>query len=450
MENLVYSGLLLLIAILSYKNFLILLLVATFFYSFLTVFFNFQWFNLTDEIIIIIGILYWLFKLIRFGRCNITSFKIILAIIIFSTIGFLSNLVSNINVNTSLLGMFLVIKAFLIYIIFSDYNWSEKDVDKIKKILTIIFYCIIIYGFISYFVPSLAIFNSEEILELKGNFMLSFFDKPGIFATIILFATVYAFVYYINEGEKKYLVFFCIALICLILAGRFKSLFALGLSCGFYLVKKKSFSKIYIVLVAAVLLFLSSGVLQDILNNRVEIYLLRDDLLSVPRWALYYYGFLIAIRYFPLGSGFSTYASYTSTLNYSELYYEYELSTKYGFTPQSPIFLTDTYWPSIIGETGFIGVILVGYILRLIWVHTKNNIEKSTSIRIKILGEFSLVAFFSVIIESFFTNSFMNYRCYLAVIAVAIFNGLCMHIGKLNQESDIIIKSKTKITEEIV
>ncbi|KJR46656.1 Oligosaccharide repeat unit polymerase Wzy [Desulfosporosinus sp. I2] len=448
MENLVYAGVLLLIAILCYRNLLVLLLIANFCYSFLASFLNLHWFNNTDEVIIIIGIIYWLFKLIRFGRCNITNFKITLAIIIFCTIGFLSNLFSNININSSFLGMFLVIKAFLVYIIFSDYGWSEKDVDKIKKVLTVIFCCIILYGFISYFVPRLAIFDAEA--KLDGNFMLSIFDHPGVFATFILFSTLYAFVYFINEGGKKYLVYFCTALICLILAGRFKSLFALGISCGFYLIKKKSFSKIYIVLLAALLLFLSSGVLQDVLNNRIEIYLLRDDLLSVPRWALYYYGFIIAIRYFPLGSGFSTYASYTSTLNYSQLYYEYELNMKYGFTPQSPTFLTDTYWPSIIGETGFIGVILVGYILRLIWVHTKTNIEKCTSIRIKILGEFSLVAFFSVIIESFFTNSFMNYRCYLAVIAVAIFNGLCANIGKLNQESDIIIKSKPKITEEIV
>lgn len=66
---------------------------------------------------------------------------------------------------------------------------------------------------------------------------------------------------------------------------------------------------------------------------------------------------LIANRFFPFGSGFATYGSnITSDMNYySPLYYEYGLYTVQGITPGHTNFLSDVYWPTILGQFGWIG-----------------------------------------------------------------------------------------------
>lgn len=75
----------------------------------------------------------------------------------------------------------------------------------------------------------------------------------------------------------------------------------------------------------------------------------------------------VANRYFPLGSGFATYGSAVTatTGNYSPLYYELGLNTVMGLEPGDTAFLSDTFWPIVIGQCGWLGLIL--YVLFLVF-----------------------------------------------------------------------------------
>jgi hypothetical protein len=64
----------------------------------------------------------------------------------------------------------------------------------------------------------------------------------------------------------------------------------------------------------------------------------------------------IARDHLPLGAGLGRYGSWISREQYSDLYYQYGLSRIYGLSPQNPQFVTDTFWPQILGETGVIGL----------------------------------------------------------------------------------------------
>lgn len=70
--------------------------------------------------------------------------------------------------------------------------------------------------------------------------------------------------------------------------------------------------------------------------------------------------FEIAKDYFPLGVGFGTYASYMSRVYYSQVYDKYDLSSVWGLSnsPESVSFISDTFWPMILGQGGFIGLIV--------------------------------------------------------------------------------------------
>lgn len=68
----------------------------------------------------------------------------------------------------------------------------------------------------------------------------------------------------------------------------------------------------------------------------------------------------VAFDYFPLGAGFATFGSNVtaSAPYYSSLYYEYGLSDVWGLTPDGATFLSDTFWPIILGQFGLFGLLV--------------------------------------------------------------------------------------------
>lgn len=79
----------------------------------------------------------------------------------------------------------------------------------------------------------------------------------------------------------------------------------------------------------------------------------------------------IAAEYFPFGSGFATFGSnITSEIAYySQLYYDYGLSHVWGLEPGHTSFLSDTFWPTVVGQFGVSGtivfLILIGSLFKL-------------------------------------------------------------------------------------
>ncbi|WP_165171834.1 O-antigen ligase [Adlercreutzia sp. ZJ242] len=65
----------------------------------------------------------------------------------------------------------------------------------------------------------------------------------------------------------------------------------------------------------------------------------------------------ILCQWFPLGAGFATFGSGATKTTYSPLYYEYGLDQVYGLAPDNPCYLTDTFWPVIFAQFGFIGLL---------------------------------------------------------------------------------------------
>ena len=80
-----------------------------------------------------------------------------------------------------------------------------------------------------------------------------------------------------------------------------------------------------------------------------------DDLYA--RMALYYFSTNVFTDYFPFGSGFATYATFTSGAYYSPLYNKYGMDILYGLTESDPKFISDTYYPAL-AQFGVVGAVL--------------------------------------------------------------------------------------------
>lgn len=78
---------------------------------------------------------------------------------------------------------------------------------------------------------------------------------------------------------------------------------------------------------------------------------------SIARAALYFHVPEILMDYFPLGSGFGSYATYASGVYYSPLYEKYGMDSIYGLTKDYGSFIADTYYPAL-AQFGIIGVCL--------------------------------------------------------------------------------------------
>jgi hypothetical protein len=89
------------------------------------------------------------------------------------------------------------------------------------------------------------------------------------------------------------------------------------------------------------------------------------------RIALYEGAWRVAREDFPLGGGLGRWGSWMSRVHYSPLYFEYGAYKIRGLKPKNPVNVTDTFWPQILGELGFLGlgayVVFLGSVAVGLW-----------------------------------------------------------------------------------
>lgn len=110
----------------------------------------------------------------------------------------------------------------------------------------------------------------------------------------------------------------------------------------------------------------------------------------------------VARDYAPLGAGFATFGS-NVTGNpeyYSPLYYAYGLSTVYGLTPTSASFVSDTFWPTVLGQFGYLGAVVYLVLLYLMF-----SIAKKKAPTLPVLALFAYLLISSTSESAFFNPS---------------------------------------------
>lgn len=108
--------------------------------------------------------------------------------------------------------------------------------------------------------------------------------------------------------------------------------------------------------------FIPIGVMAAYLGrNQLASYFLNG---GTPRQVLFKNGKDLMLKYFPFGTGFSTYGSDQAAKNYSALYYELGFSKIWGMQPLNQMFLHDSFWPILMAQYGFFGI--MAYIILIV------------------------------------------------------------------------------------
>lgn len=122
----------------------------------------------------------------------------------------------------------------------------------------------------------------------------------------------------------------------------------------------------------------------------------------IPRTTLMAVGLIILKDYFPLGSGFGTFASYLSGRYYSNIYDLYGISNVMGMTREEYNFISDVFWPYIYGQFGVFGLLIYAKLIFGIFIRQfRADISNGSQLAVAVVWIYSLVASTS---EAYFTN----------------------------------------------
>ena len=275
-------------------------------------------------------------------------------IFLFMSIGLLGNYIYAYQTNQKivLLDAFLCIKFWLtIYTgrsIFSNFNlpkYAKKIYFHIRLIIWV-YVILIILDYILKIFPSTIRYGIRSI-EL-------FYGHPTVFVASCVFLTtiLVSIRPFINHSDR----YFVLLLLLQMTSLRVKAYGAiLVFALIYYMVyikHKKINLRIFFVIIPLVLI---------IARKQIIYYFFSSIQAESARFQLLIKSIQIANDSFPLGAGFGTFASYysaMSTSDYSPLYYKYHLSHVYGLIKGEADFVSDSFWPMIVGQTGWIGLVL--------------------------------------------------------------------------------------------
>ncbi|MDR2496964.1 MAG: O-antigen ligase domain-containing protein [Tannerellaceae bacterium] len=201
------------------------------------------------------------------------------------------------------------------------------------------------------------------------RFMVDVFAHEAHFAaTVLVISLCHLYASRFTTVDKlKFIAMLALGL----LAGRskFYGFFAMAVGLLIFFMHGRQFR---LSLLNSVILLAMAGVMAVVAWSKIDLYFVQAvsggaERNEIARFMLYAVTPLVLVDYFPFGSGFATFATYSSGVYYSPLYSRYSLDRVWGLSKDYYAFISDTYYPSL-AQFGIIGALLYAafwiYILR--------------------------------------------------------------------------------------
>ncbi len=307
-------------------------------------------FNYTDEAIGVILVVIVLLNLLR-KKITLLKFEryMLIFMFIFELIGIVSGFVYKYqDTQYMFVDAYTCAKFFIYYLCarLLTQNKLKEDyfcsINWICKLIAVIFFVLTLHD--AFMTPW---FPVADYRYFTYSVML-FFEHPEFLARAsitIIFLLAYNYRYY--RRNIYYIIMLTVVMILTFRTKAIVSVFALFL---FYLYfvrfKFKSLTPVSVVSVAGAVYF---G------YNSLNEYYVEFD--KAPRRILTEDSITIAKQLFPIGSGFGSFGSSMAAQYYSRLYLKLKYYTYYGMGEETKAnFLSDTFWPTVIAQTGWIGL----------------------------------------------------------------------------------------------
>lgn len=283
--------------------------------------------------------------------------KYLLLLLLLATVFFVNAIISPYinSVPLFVLGVFITVLPFVNFIICYNYFFSNSGVSKaIDKILfTTVLICLFVY------VESFVMPRSDT----EYGFTQSKVFALGFVASMCNQCTILSITQYWIKQKRKYIYFSLFFIIFVLQTLQLKAIFGVVLVLFIYLYQRLKNNVLKYTLPPAfvamfVVSFFTVPQVAEKVSNYSEIYLSEGAEDGVARNALYFTAIHIARDYFPLGTGQGTYGSVPSKLSDERVMNDYGINHIYGLDGGDPDFRLDTHWAYILGENGYLGMLL--------------------------------------------------------------------------------------------
>lgn len=317
---------------------------------------------------------------------------LIVCLILLLFIGLYSNYKYNYQpITIALSDVILVYKFFLVYYLFSIINSNNliekysNNIVKHLKIITIVLFILTIMNYI------FKIFPYTERYGIMSNRL--FYSHPTYLAAVCIFLLC-SFILFYKKLNTKYTYILMFIILTTLRMKAIGFLVVFSLICLFVIKtnKKITFSKITIVAIVCIFA----------VYNQIEYYFFETN--DSARQVLLVTSFKIANDHFPFGAGFGTYASHFSAQIYSPVYSLYNIQDTYGISRNNTSFISDSFWPMIIGQFGYIGSIC--YVISLIIILIKIQRSFKQEEKYKYIAKIMAISY--LIIASTSEAAFVN------------------------------------------
>ena len=215
---------------------------------------------------------------------------------------------------------------------------------NVKKII-ILFFALTIIDLI--FCPSFLVHSTKKY----GIYELSLiYYHPAILAQmLILFISILSFKNTNIRHKNTYILLCLLMLIPTFVTKAIGFAFIYLFISNYRILLKNKLLCFIIVLIATIGLYF-------IASDSIKMYY--GSMENTARGKLTIGSIKIAEKYFPYGGGFGTYGSSSAVEKYSPLYEALGFKNVYGLGYSTTKYATDTFWPIIIGEFGYMGLII--------------------------------------------------------------------------------------------
>ncbi|MGB3940178.1 MAG: hypothetical protein WBK96_01635 [Candidatus Manganitrophaceae bacterium] len=344
-------------------------------------------------------------------RLRLTKTSVNFLVLGVCLIGFLSSIYKDVPFHVAGFDLFLILKGFLLFYIFSALRYEEADVRLLSRIFFITGVVIVLLGLIDFISPEKfrsAIGNQSYVHYQFGiPSIQSIFVHPGLFGWFTALLACYSFAFYCIYRNQRSLFLASFFTLVMLLSMRRKPIAGLLVAVVFtlfvfwpYLGKGRIRIALATIISMGGIGFLFFEKIMGIIYEGFNFYLSNPDPMSVARNALYITSFTIAGDYFPLGVGLGRFGGWVSSMYYSPVYREYGLDSVYGLSPDMPDFISDTFWPHILGELGVAGVIVYSFILLALFRIPWQFFKRGENPFIKAFALGTMMVFIEALVES--------------------------------------------------
>ena len=295
------------------------------------------------------------------------------------------------------LGILYLFKFYLIYFSFQiTISSKDYDISLIKFSSVVISTCIFLNLIFILIMPlALDLGYDQSYGDIRRN--MGFFPNAQRNSFVICLALILA-IFFNKRGVKPRYIFLTVAN-ALTFSKKDQ---IIHLFIGYFKTNK------FLLILATIVM----GLLIGILTFQEYAGITLDSTIRILLWLVPINNFNEIEWIFGWGPG--KWGGHVSSIFYSEYYFQHGLSDLWGASPEHSTFLSDGYWPHVLGEIGLFGVIVIMFLLSRVYRNI-NKVQISDH-RNGLKCIFLLLIVYSFFMTSLEVNIFLIPFSYLAAV----------------------------------